>query len=356
MEHKQNINPNDEFMQPMLQENNSIFLDCDSNKFEELLSSNKVYKGTIKTAENSYNIRATLQQSSKYINQIQNLYEIFKINNLEWHTVNCPHIYRFVDIIFDDLNLEEDILEIDLDLEEYEQYKRTNLVPLWNVSFLKMKDESFSITEDGMNYEHYLTISEQNGYLVDKGNKHYLSFKREKNKMIILSDYDKPLLWDIVVINSRDIENTDEIKSTKNFDIEPYSNFLNNSVYSYELNSNNRNLSFLSRFAILNEAINPTKGEVLRLVKLYELSKQFDFLDIQILDYYTKPIKTINFNNFIPDDIRLESYKKIMLITFKNKSNIKSLQYEKISFFTSEIQLYFPQYNCIGTLLGGLNG
>ncbi|MCL2610577.1 MAG: hypothetical protein FWE02_02755, partial [Defluviitaleaceae bacterium] len=327
MEYKENLDVNDEFMQPMLEVNNSIFLACNDDKLKKILSENRIYKGVVRTEENDYNVEVKLSQSYKYIGEIEKLYKIFRINDLEWHTINCPHVYRFVDLVFDLDIEEEEIVEIKVDLEEYEEFKKVNLVPLWNVQFLKIRDESFSITSDGLNYEHFLEISEQHGYLVDRGNEHYISFKYEEEKMIIISDYDMPFTWNMVMIKKKIERN-----------------------YSYEIYSNDRNLNFLSRYAILNQSIVPTKGEVSRLVKLYDLGKEFEFVDIYILDVYDKEIKTRNFNSFMKDDIRIESYKRIMLITFRSKVGADNLEHEKISFFISEIQLYFPEYKCVGGL------
>lgn len=345
MEYKQNLNANDEFMFPMLEKNYTLFLDCDLDKFNEILSSNKVYKGVLKTAEHEHNIEATISKSYKYIEQIERLYEVFNINKIDWHTINCPYIYRFVDInillpsnkesdqpsIFDNFDLEEndDIVEIDINLGEYEQYKKTNLIPLWNINFLEKKDDSFSHSENSASSIHNLNMDMKNGYLVDKNNEYFSSYEYKETQMVILANSTDRLVWNIVSITMK-----------------------NDNTYSYEVYSNRRNLNFISRYAILNESIVPTKGEVSRLVKIYELSSQFEFVDIEIVSNFYEPIRTIAFNSFILDDIRIEGYKNIMLVTFKNKLSMDHLQYEKISFFISEIQLYFLEYKCVGEIIG----
>ena len=126
----------------------SVFLKCDAITFREILDSKREYAGYIKTDKDIYEVRVILQQSTRYIKEIQKLYHIFQINGSQWNTINCPYAYRFADVILHSdtvLGSGEKITEITVDLDEYEKYKVLDHIPVWNVKHIALQDVSVSL-------------------------------------------------------------------------------------------------------------------------------------------------------------------------------------------------------------------
>ena len=363
MDYIENIDPIDDFLYPMCQDDlentynmaeintklqtgekitlTSVFMDCDNPTLKAMLSDNKAYKGYVKTDKDNYEVDITLKRCEKYIKEIEKLYRVFQANNVEWRTLNCPYAYRFVDIILESeltIKEEEKVIEININLGEYDQYKQINTIPLWNVKYTQTETKSFpEPAKDTINYNHPIPVKDlgiQNGYLAGLDNKDYMYCKRTEEELIIISNIGEPKYWNIVQVKNR--VNAKQKK------------------YTYELLSNTRNLGFIGRYASVKSLVIRTQGEIARILHSYELSKELIFQRVEIKESYDKPIKTIDFNEFIDDNIRSDSYKKILLITFKaaataNKESL--LIYDKMSFLVSEIQFLFPEYRCIGELI-----
>jgi len=362
LENIKDIDPIDDFLHPMLLSDleeiaynmeeiaeklqkgediilSSVFMELDNLMFQAMLGGNKTYKGYVKTESKEYEISFTLKQSKKYIDEVEKLYRIFQSNGVGWATINCPYVYKFVDIVLNStLNITENekIIEINFDLAEYEKYKKSDVIPLWNVKYLTVKSKSFPRPAiDLINYDHHIELTKygmQNGYLVALGNGDYKYSKRHEDDLIIVSRTGEQNEWNILMI-----ENTINLSKKS---------------YSYQVLSNKRDLGFVGRYASVKSIVVRTRGEVARVLQSYEMSQELSFQEIEVINSYSKPIQTINLNEFIDDNIRVDSYKKIMILKFKSGINKNDfLIYDKMSFFVSEIQFLFPEYKCIGELI-----
>lgn len=317
-----------------------VFLKCNYLIFKEILNKNKVYKGYIKTDKNIYDINIILKQSMKYIKEIENLYYIFQLNSTEWNTLNCPYVYKFVDIILNssvNLKQEEEIKEIIVDLEDYEKYKLINKVPVWNIKKINIQDKTFPMpAEDKINNEHIISLSNtgnQNGYMLTLENREFKYLKRYDSDLVIISSLTEQNIWNLI-------------------QIENISNINNNIIdYDYETVSNKKNLGFIGKFASLKSLVIRTKGEIARLMTSYELKKDLSFYDIELVNTYSEIIQTMDYNDFIDDNIRVDDFKKILIVKFKTNNKEDFLIFDKMSFLVSEMQMLFPEYKCIGELI-----
>ncbi len=316
----------------------SIFLKCDNLTFREILKRRRYYKGYVKTNQDVHEIEVSLRECRKYIDEIEKLYRVFQYNKIIWSTLNCPYAYKYVDIILNSsilLKPDEKITEIIIDLAEYEKYKEINAIPLWNIKKIEAEDKSFPMpAKDRINFDHVISLEEfgvQNGYLVGIENVDYIYCKRLEKDLVIVSPNDNQHKWSLLQIE--DINNSKQ------------------SIYNFELLSNNRNLGFIGRYSNVKSMIIRTKGEIARLVQCYELSKELLFQNAEVRDSYKKIEQTINFNDFIDDNIRVDDGKKILLLKFKPYDRENYLIYDKMSFLISELQILFPEYKCIGELV-----
>ena len=317
----------------------SVFLKCDMTTFREILDSKREYTGYIKTDKDIYEVRVILQQSTRYIKEIQKLYHIFQINGSQWNTINCPYAYRFADVILHSdtvLGSGEKITEITVDLNEYEKYKVLDHIPVWNVKHIALQDKSFPMpAKDRINYEHIVSLEEEgieNGYMADLGNIDFEYLKRYESNLVIVSHHEKQDSWALVKI-----ENSKNLKKREQF--------------TYEVLSNKRTLGFAGRFATVKSLVVRTKGEIARLMQSYETGNDFIFKDTEILEQYQKIQQTTDYNHFIDENIRIDKFKKVMLIKFQTKDRENYLVLDKMSFLVSEIQVLFPEYHCVGEIV-----
>jgi hypothetical protein len=316
----------------------SVFMGCSAPMLAQSLARKRAYKGYVTTDKGTYEIGARLKRCTKYIDAIEGLYRAFQNNNVEWGTVNCPYAYKFVDVVLDTaLQLEnrEKIKEITVDLAEYEAYKVPNAVPLWNVTTMPARDAEFPApmpAVDRILYEHKIALEAlgaQNGYMVALGNNDYIYQRRTEDALIIASAVNNQAAWELLQISH--ISN------------------LKQKQYPYETVSNKRDMGFAGKFSGVKSLVIRTRGEIARLLQSYDTGRQLAFRHVEILDRYNKPPQTFDFNTFVDDNIRVDPYKKVMLVAFESGGDDK-LIYDKMSFLVSELQILFPEYKCVGEL------
>ena len=362
LEHVKNVDPANDFLHPMRDSDlleseinmerlsealrtkgefvlTSVFLECKGNIFNEIVNDAKrTFKGYVKTDKDTYEIRVRLRRCLRYVDIIESLYRAFQYNNIGWNTVNCPYAYKFADIILNSsltLKKEEHVKEIIIDLAEYEKYKAPHMVPMWNVKLTTASDKAFPMpARDRINYDHVISLigpGTQNGYLAQPSNQNFIYCKRNENDLVVIAPDSGQHEWNLLQIES------------------PANDRQRNRPY--ELMTNKRVLGFTGRYAGVKSMIIRTKGEISRLMRSYEASQQLIFQDVEIIDKYSKPEETVNCNTFIDDNIRIDAYKKIMLVKFRPSERDSFTIQELMSFLTSELQILFPEYRCVGELV-----
>jgi len=359
---KEDVSPIDEFLFPVFPEDlevkeinsleildgikkgediklSTIFLKCDYTVIKEIAKSARKFSGEIITDRKRYRIKVKLVQNKSYSEEVENLYNIFQKNSVAWKTLNNPYLNKFFDVILTGcegmIEEDEEIQKITFSLEEHEQYKISDMVLLWNVQKLNLKSDGFPMPAiDNVNFEHSISLSKlgyENGYLVDVNEALVKYIKRTEEDLIIISPMELASTWDIIKITQNPEE---EKRKTK-----------------YELVSNRRKPGFINRFAQKQSSIIRTKGEISRITNSFDVSKYFELLSIEILPGKVGSSSTYDLNSFIIDDIRIGNDKKIMHLKFKSNYMDNFLIHDHLSFIVSEIQMYFPEYECEGELI-----
>ncbi|NLD47642.1 MAG: normocyte-binding protein [Clostridiaceae bacterium] len=359
---KNNVDPVDDFLYPVFPEDMeeitfdmntileglrknvdvrlfTLFMKCDYPTIKKLLLSKKSYPGVIITDEREYRIKVSLEQNPKYFNRIQELYDVFQKNTTPWKTVNHPYSNKFFEVVLTEcegmMGENEEIREIEISLGEYDKYKMPAVVPLWNIRKIGLKCEGFPMPAvDRVNYEHVLSLKKlgtENGYLID-AKEHIIKFiMRMEEKLIIVSPEEKAGIWDVLKVNQ----------------------YYNDSYQKneYEMVTNSRKQSFINKFAGKQSAIIRTKGEIARIVNSFEASRYFSLEDIEIRQSKSVNATTYDMNSFITDDIRVGNDKKIMNLKFRTSDYDSFIVHDILSFLVSEVQMYFPEYECEGELI-----
>jgi len=316
----------------------TIFLKCDYNTVCTV-NPNKSYKGLIITDNGRYPIRVCLERNKKYISRIKDLYDVFQKNEIPWRTVNSPYIYKFFDVLLveceSSIDENEEIKEIVFDLEDLEKHKMIDVVPLWNVKGLRLKSDGFPMPAiDRVNFEHFISTKKMgsaNGYLVDEREHAIRYIRREEEGLTIVSPEEKAGTWDILLVSQQKDEDIGN--------------------YEMEVSNNTRKESFINKYANRQALIIRTKGEIARIVNSFEASKAFELCDVEIKPAGNSHGITYDMNFFISDDIRVGNDKKVMVLRFRANTKVGFITQDVLSFLVSEIQMYFPEYECEGELV-----
>lgn len=317
----------------------TVFLECDYMQLQHLMKSNRRFTGKLITATGSKPIQVRLEQSRVYFEEIEKLYQVFQKNSIPWKTVNHPYAAKFFDVILvgceGDLEAGTDILEITFNLEELEAYKRSDLVPLWNIERLEIKNSGFPLPAgDRVNYEHIISLHDpgkEHGYLVDCNEEDVRYIKRSKEELTVVSPISKSGFWHVLKITQPVPTRMEKMK--------------------YPLVSNKRTSHFVGRYARKQGLIIRAKGEIVRLINSFEAAHGLELMEIDICDKASVIGQSYGLNPFISDNVRVEEDKKIMRLQFHSHAQderYRCIIHDLMSFLVSEVQMFFPEYKCEG--------
>jgi hypothetical protein len=314
----------------------TIFLGCGHDLLKPLLNGRRTFQGELVTTGGRRRIGVMLRQCQTYIQAIEQLYQVFQKNSLPWKTVYNPYAYKFFDVILTDsgeaLREEEEITEIRIRLEEYEPYKLTDMVPIWNIERLALKNIGFPIPAmDRVNFEHVLSLRKtgtEHGYLVDGDEADIRYIKRTEEELTIVSPREKSGVWNVLKI-ARPVQ-------TRIGSLE------------YALLSNKRMESFIRGFAKKQALIVRAKGEILRIANSFEAASDLELEHISVEEDTGSEGETYAVNPFISDYVRVDSGRKRMRLCFRPTGSRSFTHQDLMSFLVSEIQMYFPEYRCVG--------
>jgi len=295
------------------------------------------FKGQLKTSRNVHEIEISLAPYEGYVKQIEKLYELYLENDVPWRTVLHPSIYKFMEIQLEteiEFKKHEKIEEIIIDLEELDAYKQINQIPLWNIKTEPFNNQGFPMPAvDQVNYEHVLIFKEdirELGYLIDSGSEvdGIIHTRRLADRLVLTSSKDVILKWQLWMI------------------VNP----LESDLYLPNLTSNRKEESFIDNYASRTSCVVRTKGEIYRLANLFVDATDLKLVDIDINERKSGTHETYGLNSFVKDEIRIDEDKKVMKLKFATEK-ISPFTRDIMSFITSEIALYFPEYRCVGELV-----
>jgi len=317
-----------------------VFLKCDYLIFQELIGSDIKIKGTIETNKKVHEAEFKVVKNKQYTDKVAKLYKSFINSNIAWTTINNPYIHKIADVVLigckDKIEADENVIEIKVDFEKYNQYVEYDMVPLWNIKELSLKCSGFPVPcLDKVDYEHNISIlkeGQKNGYLVDEENEDINKVIFTKESVRISSDADGNVVWNLWCIISYE-----KGKLQK---------------YEYELMTNKVNINFSNKLSFENPYTIKTKTELARVINSFKASDYLKFKDVKLERKHSKKIKqTYDINDFIIDEIRAGNIKKVLILNFEPVDKDNYLNKDILSFLVSEVQMIYPEYECEGRLL-----
>lgn len=324
-----------------------VFFDCNYIDFYNLIASGRTFTGIISTDYREYRATFEISQNFEYISMTEDLYNLFSANSVEWKTINLPYLWRFVDVNlvnYSPIGVDQDEEEIDLiddeeirsisvDFEEYTKIAKYDMVPLWNIASYDHTLKSAPIpVDDIVNYEHVIDINDidsPGGILIDFQNMEIPNIRRTQDEIIVTLNTQKSQ-WELYNIVPA---------FNKKFD-----------DYDMPITSNEKKPSFIQSFSNIKSKNIKTRSELIRLVNSFDIESHLELVDFEIVDYKASSIG-IYLNYFIEDEIRDMSSKKSMVLKFEPEDYEYNFNEDIMNFLVSEVQLYFPEYICVGEIV-----
>lgn len=307
----------------------TVYMELSDEEIKNL--ENRKFNSYIEKNGEKFPVKIRIEKNKKYNEKIQELYYLFQKNGREWKTINSFYNDNFYDIILDEFEKEyidlQDIQNFEYDLEEMEIKAKKNVFLVWNINRISVQSEDFvQPDEERIVYKYRLDYNQNRNILINSSNNKpfFLVYRDEAENINVLSNEKQDLIWE--VWEFMDFSN---IKYEKELDFKIYSNAQIN-----------------ERIVNLNNKIR-TKVELNRFLNSYRIFEglKVDKIYPEIFNG-TKYLKLKKLNEFIKFDFDLdEKLKQGVTLKIKN-NNIPKEEFVKLmSFFVSELEYSYPQYN-----------
>ncbi len=302
----------------------SIFLQADYSIIKELWDRKKIFSCIIKTLEGEYKGSVFVKPQTKYNKALKELYEVFQINGITWHTVCAPYVNKMFDVYVDSADVLdcEEIEQIIIDFKEYTKYVKFHMVPTWNIEQVKViADIQPEACIDELHYRHIINekrLDVKSEYLVTNRNAQILEVNRGKNLTIVSTQQDvkswilyrvvqkQSMQYDYIVMPNQSKEMKNQVPRTKGGIFE----FINMLGYS--------------EFVILNNIL---------------------FLEDKVEE------DSYPMEKFISDEIAIPKIGTYMLLEFGIKGSEDYLTRDIISYLITALQREFREYICLGKIV-----
>lgn len=306
-----------------------VFLQMDATMIDQIKKEHRVFKGVICTETEEYSALFQVRQNRAYLEQISDLYQVFVDNGIQWNTICAPYLFKFFDVtvIRTDCPFDDEIIEMEVDFDEYQEYVKYDCIPMWNVKMINESSGAYpSFVKNAVRYEHciYRERLKQNcDYLVKKNDTKIWNVFHLDGDIHIICDSDKPQKWELLEFNYG--------ASNKKNDFPVFGN-----------HKNNREIPRLIH----------TYGELRRYIKEMGYEEYLELTDILPVERYPeREGHTYSMDWFLEDEIRNAAYRPIMVFQFMPAEQGNYLNEDIMSYLVSKIQWQLPEYVCVGELV-----
>ncbi|WP_166241084.1 normocyte-binding protein [Paenibacillus turpanensis] len=330
----------------------TLYMECGQRQLRTLAeqTGGRIFQGRLETTEGPAAFTFRLRPCTAYLEEIERLYRLFQANAAPWRTVNMPFARKFFDVVLVECEPlpgpEARLVRIATDLQEYDRFKRPELIPLWNVEKLELKSIGFPIAAaDKVNYEHVISLrktGDAHGYLVN-AEEEIRYTKREPGEMTVVAPREKAGVWSIWKLTQPASAGTTADTALTEWQTKR--------VYT-----NKRRDAFTSRFADKQAAIIRSKAEIARIVHSYEASAGFQLERVELdptgagSAAWLREPATYAMNPFMVDTLRPEHRRPVLKLSFSGGEE-GLFRDDVLSFLVSEVQRVLPEYHCIGECL-----
>ncbi len=313
------------------------FLKCDNRTLQKLYDSGKRFSGKIQTDSGDAEISVRVCPYRSYRDMLGHLYNVFIKNGLEWVTPNLPYIHKFAAFMIDspiDIPEEGIIESMVINLEEYEEHRVDDVLPVWNIEYVRMQSINFPIpTMDNVLKEHKFDVYDLSPYcyVPDFSDDYRGYVKRAEESVSVIIPEGEIKEWPMYKIHP--------IVSGKHY------------VYPFEIQSNAPADNFYNGYLNAGGRGVRTKGEISRILSSFQASGLFKIVDYEFIENGRKKIASDTYpvNDFIEDEFRAAfSNTKRLIIYYTYKYDDSYIAADIMSFIISELQQFIPDMTCLG--------
>ena len=315
----------------------TVFLQAKASVISRLLHENKVFSGVIQTDKRQYRCTFTLRRSESYLELVKDLYYVFSANSQPWTTVCEAYLMKLLDVYLvtaENIPQKDTIEEIRVDFEGYADLVRYDRIPLWNLK--KVKEKTSTYPEpciDKVNYEHRIfahRLAPDCEYLVADTNVEITNIRRVNGDLLISCTLDTPYEWELYQIRQ------DNKKG----------------YYPYPVMGNCCKESFSGNITELYRRSIKTRGEMARLIEAFDYGGYVAFKGVEVCKLPPDRWEWSNYNmdGFVQDEIRVGDARQALLLHFVPADGENYMNEDIMSFYVTQIQKLFPEYQCIGRL------
>lgn len=300
-----------------------VFVRGDYDVIKKIQCQNKKFKGVIKTEDGEYSAFFALKKSDAYQERLKELYQIFVHNGVKWNTPCSMYLNKMFEVYLmegDRIDGEE-IQEITIDFDEFENYIRYDYVPIWNIERTKEKTSYFPIPCDDIKlYEHKI-FGEKLGdcdCLVQGDSAEIVNVLKRQGDFIVISDKSEIAEWNLI-------------------------RFLKDKPYNYE------EILFTNKSENKNSRAICTMAELKKFVSDLGYEQYVTLLDVEKVQ--NGVADTYFMDEFIKDELVFMENVAALRLMFKAKEKDNYLNKDIISYIVTRVQWEYPQYKCVGKLV-----
>lgn len=304
----------------------TVFLAMDYSELRRTEKEKRTYKAAVHTEYGEYSAEVIIEKNTSYQRQVQELYQVFEANGIEWNTVCMPYLSKFFDVYITSTQCPdtEEIEGIKIDFEEYDSRIIYDLIPMWNVRMLEENTSAYpDFALDRIHYEHCVfgsRIKDDRDYLVLAPDQKLWEVFRQDGDLHIVCNEEQPTRWKLIELGY------DAWKQA--YEIPVFGNFWDRKTY---------------------RCIH-TMAELKRCVAELGYENQVELTDIvQKKDgIYDAPELTYSMDEFIEDEIRTGMNRSKLIFRFRVKNKDSYLNKDIISYLVSRMQWQLPEFECLG--------
>ena len=276
-----------------------------------------------------------IERSTRYLDSIKKLYELFADNHVPWQTLHLGHLERFFDLIPEKETAEGEIYA--MQYGKWDAFIKKEKMLLWNIQKTSIHSNEFRIPcLDEVLYEHMFYLPEEktagDGHLVET-EEDIFSIRYEKNKIILKAP--KTALGDTFLYTLH--QGAPELSAG----------------YQYPVLSNGGGDTLSGRYLQQTGSFIQTPMELYRKIEELSGGYQIHILGYEIVSHTKEKLIDGDMNGFVGAQVFDRDERKILLLRIKReeKSMADYLYESQIRYILSQMQMEFMEYRCVGVLV-----
>ncbi|MCM1425650.1 MAG: hypothetical protein NC118_03515 [Eubacterium sp.] len=276
-----------------------------------------------------------IERSTRYLDSIKKLYELFANNHIPWQTLHLGYMERFFDLIPEKETGEGETYVIQYG--KWDAYIKKEKILLWNIQETSIHSNEFRIPcIDEVLYEHIFYLPEEgtaeDGNLVETGDD-ILSIRYEKNKIILKTA--KAALGDTFLYKLH--QGSPEMSVG----------------YQFPVLSNCGKDTLSGRYLQQTGSFLQTPMELNRKIEEMSGGYKIDILGCEIVSHAEGKLIDGDMNGFMGAQVFDRDERKILLLRIKREAQYAAdyLYESQLRYILSQMQMEFMEYKCVGVLV-----